>query len=136
VYQYQKLNLCYHPGTLCFLQEVLGSNLAGVPSRPSKDAPAPVQALQSIHVDLKAFKMAVYGFLISAPVSHFLVSQLQKAFAGKTSPASKLGQIAANSLIVAPIQTASEWLPPCVWSCLALTTGSLPFSLPRLNGCD
>ncbi|KAH6916861.1 hypothetical protein BKA70DRAFT_315156 [Coprinopsis sp. MPI-PUGE-AT-0042] len=94
-------------GTLCFLQEVLGSHLAGVPARPSKNAPGPVQALQSIHVDLKALKMAVYGFLISAPVSHFLVSQLQKAFAGKTSPASKLGQIAANSLIVAPIQTTT-----------------------------
>ncbi|EAU92685.1 hypothetical protein CC1G_01730 [Coprinopsis cinerea okayama7 len=93
--------------TLCFLQEVLGSNLAGVPARPSKGSPALVRSLQSVHVDLKAVKMALYGFLVSAPLSHVLVSQLQKAFAGKDSPAAKLGQIVANNLLVAPIQTSA-----------------------------
>lgn len=88
--------------------------------RPAKDSSPLVRALASANIDLKAFKMALYGFLVSAPLSHYLVSQLQKAFAGKTSPASKVGQILANNLIVAPIQTTGECVnsPPlssAVW---------------------
>ncbi|KAJ3513613.1 hypothetical protein NMY22_g14988 [Coprinellus aureogranulatus] len=98
---------CLTTGTLSFLQEVIGSNLAGVPARPPKDASPLVRSLAAAHIDIKALKMAIYGFLVSAPLSHFLVSQLQKAFAGKTSPSAKLGQILANNLIVAPIQTAA-----------------------------
>ncbi|KAF5323474.1 hypothetical protein D9611_005776 [Ephemerocybe angulata] len=98
---------CITTGTLSFLQEVLGSNLAGVPVRPAKDASPLVRTLAAAHVDLKAVKMALYGFLVSAPLSHVLVSQLQKAFAGKTSTGAKIGQIFANNLLVAPIQTAA-----------------------------
>jgi len=94
-------------GTLCFVQEILGSHLAGVPARPDKSAAAPVRALQSLHVNARAVKMGLFGLLVSAPLSHVLVSRLQQAFAGKTSPGAKLGQILANSLIIAPIQTAA-----------------------------
>ena len=52
--------------------------------------------------------MAIYGFLVSAPLSHFLVQYLQKAFAGKTSPGARIAQVVANNLLVAPIQTAGQ----------------------------
>ncbi|RXW19515.1 hypothetical protein EST38_g6334 [Candolleomyces aberdarensis] len=94
-------------GILCFLQEILGSKLAGVPIRAAKDSSPIVHALAAVSIDVKAFKMGLYGFLVSAPLSHYLVSQLQKAFAGKTSPAAKASQILANNLLVAPVQTAA-----------------------------
>lgn len=47
--------------------------------------------------------MALYGFFISAPLSHFLVGALQRAFAGKTALRFKLLQILASNLIVTPI---------------------------------
>ncbi|KAG5647604.1 hypothetical protein DXG03_008957 [Asterophora parasitica] len=96
-----------HEGTLCFLQEVLGSTIAGVPvARPSKNAPSVVHLLAALNVDLKALKMAIYGFLVSAPLGHFLTGTLQKAFAGKTGTGAKIAQILANSLIVSPISSA------------------------------
>ncbi|KAI9513035.1 hypothetical protein F5148DRAFT_972365 [Russula earlei] len=93
-------------GTLCFLQEVLGSHLAGVSARrPPKDAPLYSHVLARAKVDARAVKMALYGFLVSAPLSHVLVGQLQKAFAGRTGRAAKLGQVVASNVIVSPIQT-------------------------------
>jgi peroxisomal membrane protein 2 len=70
------------------------------------------------HVDIKALKMALYGFLISAPLGHFLVGALQKAFAGKTGTSAKIAQIFANNLLVAPIQVAGKWVdrPEGGWS--------------------
>ncbi|GLB36018.1 putative peroxisomal membrane protein PXMP2 4 family protein [Lyophyllum shimeji] len=94
--------------TLCFLQEVLGSTIAGFPvQRPPKDAPSILHILAALNVDLKALKMALYGFLVSAPLGHFLTGALQKAFAGKTGTGAKIGQILANSLLVSPITTTS-----------------------------
>ncbi|KAG6841940.1 hypothetical protein C0991_005120 [Blastosporella zonata] len=94
-------------GTLCFLQEVLGSTLAGVPvKRASKNAPSVVHALAALNIDSKALKMAIYGFLVSAPLSHYLTGTLQKAFAGKTGTGAKIAQILANSLLVSPITSA------------------------------
>ena len=99
-------------GTLCFLQEVLGSHLAGIPARqPAKDAPLYSHALARAKVNAQAVKVALYGLLVSAPLSHVLVGQLQKAFAGKTGRAARLGQIFASNLIVTPIQTFGEFLP-------------------------
>ncbi|EPQ60534.1 hypothetical protein GLOTRDRAFT_68255 [Gloeophyllum trabeum ATCC 11539] len=93
--------------TLCFLQEVLATHFAGVPAKkPSPDAPLYHQLLARSQIDTKALKMAVYGFFISAPMGHYLVGALQKAFAGKTSTAAKIGQILANNLLVAPIQAS------------------------------
>ncbi|TFK30787.1 hypothetical protein FA15DRAFT_662837 [Coprinopsis marcescibilis] len=94
-------------GTVCILQEVIGSHLAGVPAKTTKGSPAVIQVLESVHINLKAVNMGIYGFLVSAPLSHVLVGQLQKAFAGKDSPAAKVGQILANNLLVAPVQTAA-----------------------------
>jgi len=94
--------------TLCFLQEVLGSNLAGVPvKKPAKDAPVIAHVLARGHIDLKALKMAVYGFLVSAPLGHYLVGALQKGFTGKTGTSARIGQILASNLLVAPIQTVA-----------------------------
>lgn len=93
-------------GVLCFLQEVIGSHLAGVPTkRPSKNAPIYQHLLARAKVDAKAMKMFLYGLLVSAPLSHVLVGTLQRAFAGKTSGKAKLAQVLASNLIVAPIQT-------------------------------
>jgi peroxisomal membrane protein 2 len=95
---------------LCFLQEVLGSNFAHVPvNKPSKDAPFILHALARSHVDMKGIKMAIYGFLVSAPLSHFLVGALQKGFAGKTGTSARIAQIVANNLLIAPVQTAGEY---------------------------
>ncbi|KAJ7225653.1 hypothetical protein GGX14DRAFT_640124 [Mycena pura] len=94
--------------TLCFLQEILGSNIARVPvKKPSPGAPLLFQLLARAHVDLRAVKMALYGFLVSAPISHYLVGMLQKAFAGKTGTGAKVAQIVANNLLVAPVQTSA-----------------------------
>lgn len=74
--------------------------------KPSKDAPFLLHVLARSHVNLKAVKMAIYGFLVSAPLSHILVGTLQKAFAGKTGTSWRIGQILASNLLVAPIQAA------------------------------
>jgi hypothetical protein len=96
-------------GTLCFLQEVLGSHLARIPAQqPAKDAPGFIHLLARAKVDVRAVKMALYGFLVSAPLGHILIGQLQKAFAGRTGRAAKLGQVVASNLIVSPIQTICE----------------------------
>ena len=100
-----------HPkGTLCFLQEVLGSHLAGVPVRQPADAPLYSHVLARAKVSTRAVKVALYGFLVSAPLSHALVGELQRAFAGKTGRTARLGQIFASNLIVSPIQTFCESL--------------------------
>jgi len=94
--------------TLCFLQEVLGSHIAHMPvKKPAPDAPVLLHLLARAHVDMRAVKMALYGFLVSAPLGHFLIGALQKAFAGKTGTGAKIGQILASNLLVAPIQTSA-----------------------------
>jgi Mpv17 / PMP22 family len=47
--------------------------------------------------------MAVFGFFISAPINHYLVLNLQKAFRGKKGALWKLAQILAANLFVTPI---------------------------------
>ncbi|EIM92161.1 uncharacterized protein STEHIDRAFT_143598 [Stereum hirsutum FP-91666 SS1] len=97
---------CVTLGVLTFLQEVLATHLAGVPVRnPPKDAPSYRHALAQAKVEQKAFTMALYGGLVSAPLGHVLVGTLQKAFAGRTGKWAKFGQILASNLLVAPIQT-------------------------------
>ncbi|KIY45753.1 integral membrane protein, partial [Fistulina hepatica ATCC 64428] len=59
-----------------------------------------------ISVDSKALKMALYGFLISAPLGHVLVGALQKAVAGRTGARVKIAQVIASNVLVAPIQVA------------------------------
>jgi len=103
---------------LQFSQDVLSSHLAGVPFRSSKSAPAYTQALASAKINARAFKMAAYGFLVSAPMSHFLVGTMQKFFAGKTSPLAKVAQLLGNNLLIAPIQAA------VYLTCVAIINGA------------
>jgi hypothetical protein len=94
--------------TFSFLQEVIGSHAAGLPSHPTpKDASLLTKALARAHIDAKAFKMALYGFCVSAPLGHFLVGLLQKTFAGKVSLKHRLAQLLASNLLIAPIQTTA-----------------------------
>lgn len=91
--------------TLSFIQEVLASYIAHAPpQRPPKSAPRLLHALADARIDARALKMAAYGFLVSAPLGHLLVSILQRAFAGKTGPRARIGQILASNLFFAPIQ--------------------------------
>jgi len=77
---------------LCFLQEIVGSHLAGVPVRkPAQNAPFIGHLLARGHIKVKAAKMALYGFLVSAPLSHYLIGLLQRAFAGKAGKGCKAG---------------------------------------------
>jgi peroxisomal membrane protein 2 len=99
-------------GTLTFLQEILGSHLAGVPvARPSKHASAITHLLAAAHIDLKALKMGAYGAFVAAPMSHYLVGTLQKFFAGKTSAAARAAQILASNIFIAPLQTIGDFTP-------------------------
>ena len=51
-------------------------------------------------------KMAAYGALVSAPLGHFMIWCLHKAFKNRTSLRSKILQILVSNLIVAPIQNS------------------------------
>lgn len=108
------LQLAVHPlrtkaltsATLSFLQEVIGSNVAGLPpSQTPKDASPLSKILARYHVDAKAIKMAIYGFFVSAPLGHYLVGLLQKAFAGKVGFKYRVAQLLASNFLVAPVQT-------------------------------
>jgi len=67
-----------------------------------------VRSLAAAYIDAKAFKLALYGFLVSAPLSHFLVGALQNAFKGKTSSRDKILQIIASNLLISPIQVSGK----------------------------
>lgn len=90
-----------------FLQEVLARHLAGVPSRKVHPSAGPLEhLLAASKVNAKAFKMALFGFLVSAPLGHTLAKTMHRAFAGRTGPSAKLGMLATSLLIIAPIQIA------------------------------
>jgi len=92
---------------LSFFQEILATHLAGVPAkRLPRSAPTYAHVLAWAKIDIKAIKLAIYGFLISAPMGHILVGTLQKIFAGRTGTGAKVAQILASNLLVAPIQTS------------------------------
>ncbi|KAF8349764.1 hypothetical protein F5887DRAFT_398912 [Amanita rubescens] len=93
---------------LFFLQEVSGSHLAGIPVRkPARDASIVTHLFARAHLSTKALKMALYGFLVSAPLSHYLVGLLQRVFSGKTGKGARVAQILASNLFVTPIQTSA-----------------------------
>lgn len=99
----------FFTGILFFIQDVLSSHLAGLPSsKPAKNASPVAHCLAAAHINAKALKMAVYGALIAAPLSHYLASALQRIFAGKTSRGAKAAYILCNNTFVAPITTAGE----------------------------
>ncbi|MCJ1257890.1 hypothetical protein MMC24_005718 [Lignoscripta atroalba] len=79
-------------GSLSALQEVLASWIARDRSK------------NGYYINSRVPKMAVYGAFISAPLGHFLISILQRLFAGRTSLRAKILQILVSNLIIAPIQ--------------------------------
>lgn len=81
--------------TLNAIQEILASYLAGEKSKNGS------------YVSDRVPKMMIYGAFVSAPLGHFLVTTLQKAFEGRTTPRDKLLQIIASNLIVSPIQNSA-----------------------------
>ncbi|ESK97948.1 integral membrane protein [Moniliophthora roreri MCA 2997] len=93
---------------LCFLQEVVANHIARTSvKRVSKDGSIIEHLLARARVDGRAFKMALYGFLVSAPMGHFLVGSLQKAFAGKTGAKARVAQIVCNNFLISPIQACA-----------------------------
>ncbi|KAI0094771.1 hypothetical protein BDY19DRAFT_1080534 [Irpex rosettiformis] len=91
-------------GIFSFLTEIIANHLAGVPSRKvPRDAPTYEHVLAAAKIESKAFKMSLYGFFVSAPLSHVLVGKLQQVFAGKTDVKSKVLQILASNLLISPI---------------------------------
>lgn len=58
------------------------------------------------YISSRVPKMALYGFFVSAPLSHYLVAALQRAFQGKTSAVWKVAQIVASQLLVTPVQNS------------------------------
>lgn len=122
---------------LCFLQEVLGSNIAGMPvNKLAKNAPLPLHVLAALHVDIKAVKMAIYGFLVSAPLGHVLIGVLQRAFAGKTGTGAKIAQLLANNLLVSPIQASGKAIRRLLRHLRLLTLNPIAYlaSLAVING--
>ncbi|KAK6070615.1 Mpv17/PMP22 family protein [Seiridium cupressi] len=81
-------------GTLAGLQEFLASWLA-------KD-----RNKHGNYFTSRVPKMAAYGALISAPLGHFLIWCLQKAFKNRTSLRAKILQILVSNFIIAPIQNS------------------------------
>lgn len=104
--------------------------------RPSKDAPFIAHILAQAHVDSKAVKMAIYGFLVSAPLGHVLVGALQRAFAGRTGTRARIAQILASNLLIAPIQTSG--MPHRRLSIMILSVQGLYhlLSIFGVHGCD
>lgn len=85
-------------GTLSALQEFLASWIAHDRSKHGH------------YISSRVPKMALYGALISAPLGHFLVTILQKIFAGRTSLKAKILQIVVSNLIVCAFYVKlEEW---------------------------
>jgi len=104
---------------LQFTQDALSNALAGVSPRPTSKATPPIErALALVRADKVSVQLALYGFTVSAPLSHFLSNVLAKVFAGKTGLKAKLGMILASNLIVAPINTV------VFLACLAVIHGA------------
>jgi peroxisomal membrane protein 2 len=133
----QALALNLPQAALSFFQEILGSQLAGVPvKKPPKDAHPVFHVLARAHVDTKALKMATYGLLVSAPLSHYLFGLLQKAFAGRSGPRAKVAQILASNVLISPIQTAGEHLGTfsARMACLTVLASAFLASMAVING--
>ncbi|GAA97938.1 uncharacterized protein L969DRAFT_78185 [Mixia osmundae IAM 14324] len=91
-------------GTLSFFQEIIAGRLAGVP--PVKVKRTGLPPLDILRANERAVKLAIYGFLISAPLGHALLNALQKAFAGVEGAKGKIGMILASNIVVSPIQNS------------------------------
>ncbi|EPQ31829.1 uncharacterized protein PFL1_00028 [Pseudozyma flocculosa PF-1] len=115
------------------LAEILAGKFAGVAPATSKLPPSPVSEkqaaqqqplrlvqayLESVGINDRAFKMALYGGFISAPLGHVMTGMLQRAFAGRTSTKDKILQIITSNL------TASVIANTVYLVCLSLINGA------------
>ena len=79
------------------------------PKRVPKDAPLHEKLAARLRIDARTFKMFLYGFLVSAPLSHVVTGWLQRMFAGKTGTLKgKIVQILASCAISSPITAICE----------------------------
>ncbi|RGB35023.1 hypothetical protein C1646_640391 [Rhizophagus diaphanus] len=88
-------------GMLSGLQEFVAQELSGTSRRRKGKAK---ENDQINLIDEKILKMALYGFLVSGPLNHFLFEMLNKLFKNRTGDSSKLMQILTSQLIITPIQ--------------------------------
>ncbi|CAO3630945.1 unnamed protein product [Cunninghamella blakesleeana] len=58
------------------------------------------------NIDKRIIQMALYGLLISGPLSHTLYEIMNKVFAGKTGTKVKIGQLLFSNLIISPIMNS------------------------------
>lgn len=80
-------------GTLNGLAELIGGIISGQKDEESES-----------YFSSRVLKMALYGALVSGPLSHYLIDLVQKAFRrSKKGWASNISQIVAINLLVNPI---------------------------------
>ncbi|CEG79101.1 hypothetical protein RMATCC62417_13609 [Rhizopus microsporus] len=90
-------NLVAHPlrtkactsGLLSGLQELTAQKLSGAKK-----------------LDKRIVQMACYGLFVSGPLNHLLYEIMNKAFAGKTGPKVKVGQLLFSNLIISPVMNS------------------------------
>jgi len=90
-------------GFLSLVQEVLASRITQTRT-PYRKTGTP---LDLVRANERAIKFGAYGFFISAPLGHFLLSALQKAFQGQAGTKAKILQIVASNLFISPIQQSA-----------------------------
>lgn len=88
-------------GSLAGLQELIASFLARDRNRHGN------------YFTSRVPKMAAYGALVSAPMGHFLIWCLQKAFRGRTSLRAKILQILVSNLVVSSGNAHPPPSTPC-----------------------
>ena len=81
----------------------MANHIAGVKIHTAKDAGFVARFLAALKIDSKAFKMALYGFFVSAPMGHYLTTLMLRIFAGRTSKKAKFGQLVVQNFVIAPI---------------------------------
>ena len=97
-------------GTLFFLQDIVANHIAGAQIRPSKNPPLYLCALNTAKIDIRALKLAIYGFFVSAPLNHVLVDALQKALQSK-EPSSSI--VAILERLKKEVEPTEELLRVC-----------------------
>ncbi|ODQ63088.1 hypothetical protein NADFUDRAFT_84574 [Nadsonia fulvescens var. elongata DSM 6958] len=101
---YPVLTKAYTSAVLNAISEITASYLAGRKDKSATSAAAKQNGLPP-YLTARVPKMAAFGFFVSAPLSHYLVSWLQKGFKGKVGPFWKLLQILTSLVTVTPIMS-------------------------------
>lgn len=106
----QRLGIDNEPsGVLNFVSEILVRHFAGVPSKPlRKDASILKRFLAWTKISGKAIKLGLYGAFVAAPMSHFFVTTMHRAFAGRKWDGVQWHMICTSMLLIAPIQISAH----------------------------